>query len=182
MSRNHSGRSARLREGKQGSDRRHWMRSRKIVKRAFRKAFVISSMVLWSLEIFRMTAGLRTIFNKRSVAFVRLHHQEIGAAAPGIADEPLLFEPAQARTAYEGGRFPACGQEFEYHRGHRRFAARACDGDGLFRRDDRGKQIGAMDDGKSAAMRAAAMSGFDSSIAVETQTTSVSAPTPEPSC
>ena len=29
--------------------------------------------------------------------------------------------------------------------------------------------------------RAAAMSGFDSSIAVETQTTSVSAPTPEPS-
>ncbi len=97
--------------------------------------------------------GLRTVFDQRSVAFVRLHYQEIGAAAPGIADKPLFFEPAQARTAYEGGRFSACGQEFEYHRGHRRLAARAGDCNRLFCRDDRGKQIGAMDDGKTTATR-----------------------------
>ncbi len=39
---------------------------------------------------------LRTIFDHGSIAFVRLHHQEVGPAAISVSDKALFFEPSIA--------------------------------------------------------------------------------------
>ena len=95
----------------------------------------------------------RRVADQRAVALVGLDDEQVRGSGEGVSRQTLRLEERQIATGDDGRLETRAPQDLEHHRGHRRLAARAGDGDRAMGCDEMREELRAMDDGHAKLAR-----------------------------